>query len=50
MSAKASSTRLTGKVGRGAIGTFVAEDSITTILIPGSQSSALELLDEERVL
>ena len=37
--------KLTGKQGPNAVGVFVAEDSVTTLLIPGSQSSRTVLLD-----
>ena len=38
--------KLTGKVGKDAIGVIVAQDSITNLLIPSSQSSALDTIDE----
>jgi hypothetical protein len=37
--------KLTGKERRSAVGAFVAEDSITNILIPGSERSFLQTID-----
>jgi hypothetical protein len=41
--------KLTGKVGRDAIGVIIAEDSRTNILIPSSQSSELATLEDENL-
>ncbi|MEX1309070.1 MAG: DUF5916 domain-containing protein, partial [Candidatus Sulfomarinibacteraceae bacterium] len=41
--------KLTGKVGKDAIGVIIAEDSRTNILIPSSQSSELATLEEENL-
>ncbi|MDX1632178.1 MAG: DUF5916 domain-containing protein [Thermoanaerobaculia bacterium] len=41
--------KLTGKVGGNAIGVMAARDDLTTLLIPGAQSSALTTLEEESV-
>jgi hypothetical protein len=41
--------KLTGKVGKDAIGVIIAEDSRTNILIPSSQSSALATLEEKNL-
>ena len=38
--------RLTGKQGKNGIGTFVAQDSVTNIIFPGSTSSDSESFDE----
>jgi len=38
--------KLTGKEGKSAIGVFVARDELTNLLIPGSQSSSFEFIDE----
>jgi len=39
--------KLTGKEGRNAVGTFVAEDEVTNILLPGSESSELTDIEEQ---
>jgi hypothetical protein len=39
--------KLTGKEGRNAVGTFVAEDEVTNILLPGSEESELTDIDEQ---
>ncbi|MDH3404213.1 MAG: carbohydrate binding family 9 domain-containing protein, partial [Acidobacteriota bacterium] len=39
--------KLTGKEGRHAVGISVARDAITTLLLPGPESSALDSLDRE---
>jgi hypothetical protein len=41
--------KLTGKVGKDAIGVIIAQDSRTNFLIPSSQSSALDTLEEGNV-
>jgi len=41
--------KLTGKVGKDAIGVIVAQDSLTNFLIPSSQSSTLDTLEEENL-
>jgi hypothetical protein len=41
--------KLSGKEGRSAVGAFVAEDAVTTILIPGSQRSFLTSLDRSSI-
>ncbi|HSL16387.1 MAG TPA: DUF5916 domain-containing protein [Methylomirabilota bacterium] len=41
--------KLTGKVGRNALGVIVARDSRTNFLIPSSQSSELDSLDEKNL-
>jgi hypothetical protein len=41
--------KLTGKQGDHAIGAFVAEDKVTNILIPGTQSSGATSLDESNL-
>jgi len=41
--------KLTGKMGKDAIGVIVAQDSRTNFLIPSSQSSELASLDQENV-
>jgi len=41
--------KLTGKVGKDAIGVIIAQDSRTNLLIPSSQSSALDTIEEENL-
>ncbi len=41
--------KLTGKVGKDAIGVIIAQDSMTNLLIPSSQSSALDTLEEDNL-
>jgi hypothetical protein len=41
--------KLTGKAGPGAIGTFVAGDAITNILIPGSERSFGTMIDDSSI-
>jgi len=41
--------KLTGKVGKDAIGVIIAQDSLTNLLIPASQSSSLDTLDEKNL-
>jgi hypothetical protein len=41
--------KLTGKMGRDALGVIVAQDSQTNFLIPSSQSSELDSLDEDNL-
>jgi hypothetical protein len=38
--------KLTGKMGRDAIGVIVSQDSTTNLVIPSSQSSAIDTIDE----
>lgn len=40
-------TKLTGKMGKNAIGLFVAQDKVTTLLFPGPQGSDLDIFDFE---
>jgi hypothetical protein len=41
--------KLTGKVGKDAIGVIIAQDSRTNFLIPSSQTSALDTLEEDNL-
>ena len=41
--------KLSGKVGKGALGVVVTEDRVTNLLLPGSQGSALASLDQENL-
>lgn len=41
--------KLTGKMGKDALGVIVAQDSITNLLIPGSQGSTLTSIDDDNL-
>ncbi|UCF67586.1 MAG: carbohydrate binding family 9 domain-containing protein [Acidobacteriota bacterium] len=38
--------KLTGKQGRSAVGTFLTQDAVTTLVFPGSQSSSSTLIEQ----